>query len=178
MGVANATNPSLLSQTLASLLSCPQAVAEKAAELTELGGRHSALTKQYDEAVHRINLAKQVSRCCSNSASHMQDALREEPYVTCMWLLTGCLPSHHGLSSRSCLQARERAQSEVQRKEEEVVALEVGLRAPAAVCRCCCRRRLLQGIDTARRTGARPNTAGRGSSWEGFMPLLAPPASA
>ena len=35
-------------------------MAEKAAELTELGGRYSALTKQYDEAVHRINLAKQV----------------------------------------------------------------------------------------------------------------------
>jgi hypothetical protein len=37
-------------------------VAAKEAELGELRAKHAALTKQYDEAVHRINLAKQVGR--------------------------------------------------------------------------------------------------------------------
>lgn len=37
-----------------------QAVAAKEAELGELRARYEGVTKQYDEAVHRINLAKQV----------------------------------------------------------------------------------------------------------------------
>ncbi|PSC75424.1 hypothetical protein C2E20_1600 [Micractinium conductrix] len=60
-----------------------KAVASKAGELGELHAAHAALTKQYDEAVHRANLARQ---------------------------------------------ARERAQAEVARKEEEVVTLEVRLK--------------------------------------------------
>ncbi|KAL4859646.1 hypothetical protein ACK3TF_000728 [Chlorella vulgaris] len=75
-------------QRLQQQLAQEQRRAEKAlaacdAELEDLRSKHGGLTRQYDEAVHRINLAKQ---------------------------------------------ARERAQREAKRKEEEVVALEVRLK--------------------------------------------------
>lgn len=38
----------------------PQALASQEAELGELRAKYGALTRQYDEAVHKANLAKQV----------------------------------------------------------------------------------------------------------------------
>ena len=64
-------------------------MAEKAAELTELGGRYSALTKQYDEAVHRINLAKQVG--AGSTARHQHSSMPR-----------GCLGCQHQLHALAC----------------------------------------------------------------------------
>lgn len=63
------------------------------AELTDVKAKHGLLTRQYDEAVHKLNLAKQ---------------------------------------------ARERAHSEMERKEEEICALQV---SKHAILRCACSAR-------------------------------------
>jgi hypothetical protein len=53
-----ALRPACLPAVLAFLVF--QALAARDAELEDLRSKHSGLTRQYDEAVHRINLAKQV----------------------------------------------------------------------------------------------------------------------
>ncbi len=61
---------------------CLQAVAAAQAELADLKAKYGGLTRQYDEAVHKINLAKQASwrqgGCCWRDLAALQLAARVE----------------------------------------------------------------------------------------------------
>lgn len=143
----------------------PQALASQEAELGELHAKYGALTRQYDEAVHKVNLAKQVGAgprvAVPGRASRGTEGRvgGGEAHMGCTWgrHVRASLASARGrsLASRAltatpagasttnqavllrcpandppacaAVQARERAQAEVHRKEEEAVALEVGL---------------------------------------------------
>lgn len=63
-------------------------MASKAGELGELHAAHAALTKQYDEAVHRANLARQASGSGQGGGGTSYSAL---PAPGCMSLPSDCL---------------------------------------------------------------------------------------
>ncbi len=81
-------------------LSC-QALSGKEAELGELRSKYGALTRQYDEAVHKANLAKQVGQRAVQSCAVSQwerQGGRHFKRLSCPSAPTFCPPAGPGAS--------------------------------------------------------------------------------